>query len=235
MNRKLCLLLAGALVLFTISANAYAQSQVNRLEGTFWAGTDSDGSPFVFEFQKSGKFKYVPATGVISKGRWKLNASSLDIEINGKFVEFTGNLENDRMEGMASSRAGRTWKWSATKQPIVIASSAPPYPPIAAAARAMGNVVVEVQINAEGIVTSARALNGYPLLQTAALAASRTWKFERTTESNQNRTAQITFIFNIPSDDRKVKSPIFLSPYQAEIRRRVVVVSQPSYSTAQSK
>jgi len=154
-------------------------------------------------------------------------------------VKFTGNVENGRMEGTASSRAGRKWKWSATEQPIVRTSSAPKYPPIAVPARAMGNVVVEVQIDAEGNVTSARALSGHPLLQKVSVDAAKGWRFAPSSERNNIRTAQLTFIFRVlanETDDRKVKSPVFLSPYQAEIKRATPTLDfTTSYSTAKRK
>src|SRR3989442_5993217 len=49
----------------------------------------------------------------------------------------------------------------------------PGYPPLAKAARVSGAVVVEVTIDEEGNVMSARAISGHPLLKDAALAAAR--------------------------------------------------------------
>lgn len=238
MNMKTSLFLALATVaLLIVSTSPYAQSQNGNLVDTFWAGTDSDGLPFVFEFQQSGKVKYVSQTGITSRGKWKLSGDSVEIEINRKFVKFSGSVNNVRMEGKASSRAGWKWKWSATRQPVVAASSAPIYPPIAVAARATGYVVVEVQINAEGRVTSVRALKGHPLLQRVSVDAAKSWRFAPPAEGNSVRTSQLTFIFNIlnsEADDSKVKSPVFLTPYQAEIKRAPPMVNY-SHSTANRK
>ena len=49
----------------------------------------------------------------------------------------------------------------------------PPYPAIARAARASGTVVVQVTIDENGQVISARAVSGHPLLQAVAVAAAR--------------------------------------------------------------
>lgn len=238
MNMKTGLFLViGLVALLTVSTFSYAQSRNNNLVDTFWAGTDSDGSPFVFEFQQSGKVKYVPQTGITSRGKWEINGNSVDIEINGKFVKFSGSVENGRMEGMASSRAGRKWRWSATRQPVVISFSAPIYPPIAVAALATGYVTVEVQINAEGGVTSARAFKGHTLLQRVSVDAAKSWRFALSAEDNNVRTAQLTFIFKVlgsKTDGRKVKSPVFLTPYQAEIKQ-TSVIDNPSHSTANRK
>jgi TonB family protein len=54
----------------------------------------------------------------------------------------------------------------------------PAYPLIARAAHASGTVVVQVLIDEEGNVVSARAVSGHPLLQAASVAAARQAKFE---------------------------------------------------------
>lgn len=57
----------------------------------------------------------------------------------------------------------------------------PVYPPLARAAQITGSVVVEVAIDEEGNVITARALSGHPLLKDSALEAARQWKFAPTT------------------------------------------------------
>lgn len=56
----------------------------------------------------------------------------------------------------------------------------PAYPDIARAAHASGTVVVQVLIDEEGNVISARAISGHPLLQAAAVAAAREARFSPT-------------------------------------------------------
>jgi len=56
----------------------------------------------------------------------------------------------------------------------------PPYPPIARAAKASGTVVVQVTVDENGNVISARAVSGHPLLQAAAIAAARSARFSPT-------------------------------------------------------
>ena len=56
----------------------------------------------------------------------------------------------------------------------------PTYPPLANAARVSGVVIVEVTIDEQGSVISARAISGHPLLKDAAVAAARRWKFSPT-------------------------------------------------------
>ena len=61
----------------------------------------------------------------------------------------------------------------------------PPYPAIARAARASGTVVVQVTIDENGQVISARAVSGHPLLQAVAVAAARQARFSPTKLSGQ--------------------------------------------------
>ncbi len=56
----------------------------------------------------------------------------------------------------------------------------PSYPPLAKAAHVEGTVIVEVTIDEQGNVTSARALSGHPLLKDAAVSAARGWRYKPT-------------------------------------------------------
>lgn len=56
----------------------------------------------------------------------------------------------------------------------------PDYPPLARQIRLAGSVSVEVMIAPDGRVEAARAINGHPLLVTAAVEAARAWRFEPT-------------------------------------------------------
>ena len=73
----------------------------------------------------------------------------------------------------------------------------PPYSPIARAAKASGTVVVQVTVDENGNVISARAVSGHPLLQAAAIAAARGAKFSPTRLSGQpvKVTGLITYNF----------------------------------------
>jgi TonB family protein len=59
----------------------------------------------------------------------------------------------------------------------VITKPQPEYPLIAKAARAQGNVVVQAVVDEEGKVIAAQAISGNPLLQAAAVKASREARF----------------------------------------------------------
>jgi TonB family protein len=74
----------------------------------------------------------------------------------------------------------------------------PPYPPIARAAHASGNVTVEVTIDEDGNVVAAKAVSGHPLLQAASVAAARNAKFTPTKMSGQPVKVQgvLTYTFS---------------------------------------
>jgi protein TonB len=75
----------------------------------------------------------------------------------------------------------------------------PEYPAIARIIKKEGSVVVEVVISPEGLVESARAISGDPLLAPTAVAAAREWRFQPTyLGSVPVRVAgAITFVFKL--------------------------------------
>jgi TonB family protein len=196
------------------------------LEGTFWAGDDAYGSRFVLEFQEAGKLLYIPVAGTISKGAWKQNGNDVRIEMNGGFAEFTGTLEGNRLGGDASNKRGMKWKWSATKQPVVSETSLPTYPPLARAARIEGMVIVDLEVDASGVVTGIRSIMAHPLLRAASERAAKNWKFEPAKE-DAVRLARLVFVFlRLNEPDEKVASTKFLSPYQVEIRSGIFLIQK---------
>ena len=73
----------------------------------------------------------------------------------------------------------------------------PAYPPIARQAHASGTVVVQVTIDENGNVISARAVSGHPLLQAVSVGAARGARFSPTKLSGQpvKVTGVITYNF----------------------------------------
>jgi len=80
-----------------------------------------------------------------------------------------------------------------------ISLPAPPYPPIARAAKASGTVVVQVTVDENGNVISAHAVSGHPLLQAAAVAAARGAKFSPTRLSGEAVKVNGVITYNFPS------------------------------------
>jgi len=88
---------------------------------------------------------------------------------------------------------------SGVMQGLAIEKPAPPYPPIAKAARASGAVLIQVLIGEDGRVEDAQVISGHQLLREAALAAAKRWKFRPTTLSGVPVKVQgvLTFNFNL--------------------------------------
>jgi TonB family protein len=101
-------------------------------------------------------------------------------------------------------------------QPKVVASHAPSYTPLAAAARVSGKVVVEVKIDALGRVSNAKAKGGHPLLQRAAEESAARWSFEPAPKGESERTATLTFDFMFEASCDG--TTLFRSPYYVEVR-----------------
>jgi len=72
----------------------------------------------------------------------------------------------------------------------------PPYPPIARSAHACGAVNVQITIDENGNVLSARPVSGHPLLQAAAGAAARGSKFTPTKLSGQPVKVSGIIVYN---------------------------------------
>jgi TonB family protein len=76
----------------------------------------------------------------------------------------------------------------------------PPYPPIARTANATGKVTVEVTIDEEGNVISARAVSGHPLLQGPSVAAARNAKFAPSKVSGQPVKVQGVLVYTFAGE-----------------------------------
>ncbi|HKS40819.1 MAG TPA: M56 family metallopeptidase [Blastocatellia bacterium] len=101
---------------------------------------------------------------------------------------------SDALEGSKIVRkSGGVLMNSATRR------AEPTYPMLAKAANVSGAVTVEITINEQGVVTSARAVSGHPLLLDAAVTAARQWEFLPTTLSGEpvRVTGTITFNFTL--------------------------------------
>lgn len=113
--------------------------------------------------------------------------------------------------------------------PQVVQAYSAIYPNVAAAARASGSVVVEAKVDSSGKVTSTSIVEGIPLLGVAAEKSARRWVF--TPEDAKTRTVRLTFTFKLMSDDAPADEllPIFLPPYQIEVRRALPkVIDSPN-------
>jgi len=105
---------------------------------------------------------------------------------------------------------------SQRNEPAVVAAVAPVFPPIARAAHAKGEIVVEVKINSEGQVTETKVISGHALLQKVSDVAAKRWKFDC---GKDQRSARLIFAFGYV--DGKSSDPeytiTFLPAYKIEL------------------
>ncbi len=107
------------------------------------------------------------------------------------FGQGSGPISTFRSSGAVS---GEVLNSKATKLPM------PPYPPLARSAHANGNVAVEVTVDEEGNVTSAKAISGHPLLQAASVAAARNAKFAPSRVAGQSAKTQGVLIYTFAGE-----------------------------------
>jgi TonB family protein len=115
------------------------------------------------------------------------------------------------------------YRQSASESPAVIAAVAPTaYPAIALSANAHGEVIVEVQVNTEGKVESAKVISGHPLLQSVSEVAAKQWKFSSAEGVPKARTVKLTFAYREvdkgPTPKLHEFTTVFLPPYKVEIQ-----------------
>ncbi len=99
----------------------------------------------------------------------------------------------------------------------------PVYPAVAKAARAEGQVVVEVVVNETGQVESAKAVEGHPLLRQASVDAAQRWEFAPTQLQGKpvKVMGRITFNFVLAKDERPAGSGQSAPPAESHMRVRV--------------
>jgi TonB family protein len=213
------------------------QRNGDTLAGTFWAGANSDKDSFVLELLKDQSVLYTSAKGTTSKGSWKRVGNDLSIVLNRGFTKLKATIVGKQLTGDAINRKGSSWNWTAIKQEaFVVSQDAPPYPPLAKAARIEKTVRVEVQIDFTGSVSSTKVIEGHPLLNPVCEASAKKWKFNASPEASGLRLVILSFTFQIPAKIKSWEKAVdinYLSKYQAEIKAGVSLIEK-SHSTAAS-
>lgn len=110
--------------------------------------------------------------------------------------------------------------------PKPISLPKPPYPPVARAVRATGEVVVSIKIDRNGKVAEAVADSGHPLLRKAAEAAARQARFEPS-ETEDERDVKLVYIF-LSDDNEKKEIRRYSNLYRIEVIPYYVVITSPS-------
>jgi hypothetical protein len=113
------LTLAIGLYLPAFAQNPYtpsANSAVASIAGTTWAGPDTMGRHYTYEFLADGTLHYTYENGSFTDGTWKQDGDSIYMSINNKFSERLGRITGTHMEGKAWNVKGKNWTWVADKK-----------------------------------------------------------------------------------------------------------------------
>jgi TonB family protein len=122
-------------------------------------------------------------------------------------------------------------KVRSAEPPLVVSAVAPVYPPVARAARVTGEVFVDVEIDREGKVTSAKAVNAHRLLEQAVVEAARRWRFVPELQDKRERMARLAFAFVMLPEKAPVPeatSIFYPQYYKIEVRSIEHIVTTPS-------
>jgi hypothetical protein len=105
-----------------------ASGSVASLAGTSWTvvETDSSGDRDIFNFMPDGTLAYSYQNGSYTNGTWKQDSDSIYIEMNKKFVEYTGRITGTHIEGKASNIKKENWTWIADILSVVTPGNTAP-------------------------------------------------------------------------------------------------------------
>ncbi|HSE23675.1 MAG TPA: energy transducer TonB [Pyrinomonadaceae bacterium] len=117
---------------------------------------------------------------------------------------------------------------SINEAPAVVLAVAPEtFPPIALAAGAHGEVIIDVKVNAAGEVVTAKSISGHPLLKKICEEAAAKWKFSSLAGSTRERTVQLSFGFETVDLGPNPKYDLttgFRPPYKVELQHHSRII-----------
>ena len=108
------LTLAVGLFMPAFAQNPYSPSANNTVvsvAGTTWAGPDTHGRHYVYEFMTDGTLHYTYENGSFTDGTWKQDGDLIYMSINNKYSERLGRITGTHMEGNAWNVKGEKWTW----------------------------------------------------------------------------------------------------------------------------
>lgn len=147
-----------------------ASSDYREIEGVklpFFIGINLDGSKTIQMTVKE----------------WKLNSNLEDALFDKKAVQ--AQVKEGRQIDLSGFNG-------ADAMPELIHKTKPEYPELALRARVSGKVMLRLVINEEGLVGDATIIKGHPLLNSAAIACVRQWKYRPIIKNGKPVPAIIT-------------------------------------------
>ncbi len=148
-------------------------------------GEKASGRYFVVMRREKSRWSIVHATVNLADGE---SIKIIDVTTPGGDDDRPEDNTNGNANSNANQPPASNTNRNTNSRPIsggvlngkAISKPAPPYPPAAKAARAQGTVTVEVIVDEEGKVISAKAVSGHPLLHASAESAARQARFSPT-------------------------------------------------------
>jgi TonB family protein len=166
--------------------------------------------------------------GLLEPGHYELTVNKTIYE---KFIAFIDIVENglnpNFLEFDVKTSPDFCIESSDNSCPKIIELIKPNYPQAARAVRAMGEVVVGVNVDTAGNVVSAKAESGHPLLRNASEQAALKSKFEPK-ETPGERKAKLAFVFISSAKEKEIKR--YSNPY-----RVIIIAADATIDTVETK
>jgi protein TonB len=126
-----------------------------------------------------------------------LPASANAAALGGNLLVGTASADAPPLPGLSGAGPVAGGRF---EEPKLLSSPAPTYPQAAMMQHIQGDVTVDALIDGTGHVSVAKVISGNPLLQQAALAAVRTWKYQPARLDGDPRAAhiQVKITFRLP-------------------------------------
>jgi hypothetical protein len=87
----------------------------NSVAGTTWAGVDSDGDYYEYNFMPDGKMYFMTGDEFDTNGSWVQTGDSIYMETYDRFAERVGHIDGLLMKGFAWNVQDHKWTWEASR------------------------------------------------------------------------------------------------------------------------
>jgi len=221
------------LILCLVSTNFAQEKTVERQYELKGVVKDKDSAVFVgipLFFKNNGEETFV-STDINGEFSIKLSPGNYEVTVRNTisetfrayiFIQKNG-LNPQNVEFIVETNPICCGTTAEKLYPKIIKLAKPPYPAAARAVRAVGEVVVEVKIDKEGKVISAKAVSGHPLLRTVSVQAANQSLFEESKDDEQ-RAVKLTYVF-IPGQKEKENIKRYSNPYRVEVISVIEIIN----------
>jgi hypothetical protein len=219
-----------ALIIYLLFFVTGVVAQANNVYGSYlFRGVVMDENSYVIpglllNFRLGEKYG---ATITNINGNFEMRLSEGNYEITSAtdkqfraFIRITrGPLNPQDVQLILDSTGLCRTKLNGVDFPTVLRSSLPVYPSAAQAVRAFGTVTVDLTVDSQGNVVSAKAVSGHLLLRTASEIAAEKFLFEKSNLTSPRKVI-LDFIYTL-SNEKRADLKRYDCPY------RIIVPSAP--------